>query len=309
VPTGGPSSSSPPTTEPSEPVPSAGPDQSEPTQPDPTQQPEPARFDADAAFATVRHLADGVGPRHGTSPAFERAADWVTRQLGRYGYDVRSQYFQAPAGNSWGVDVPAGRSRNVIATPPGFDPGEPHLVVGGHLDTVPQAPGAEDNASGVAVVLELARMASEEPPRLPVVFVAFGAEEPRGEGDALHHFGSKAFVNRMDAAQRRALVAMVSLDRVGVGAGGVVPVSAGGLEPPEVRKQLVKAGNRVDVETVAELNQSSDHWSFDKAGLPAARVGSTPYAAYHSAADVPSVVNPAQLKRVGTLMWEWVQSS
>ena len=40
--------------------------------------------------------------------------------------------------------------------------------------------GAEDNASGVAVMLELARLAAHEPTRLPVAFVAFGAEEPRG---------------------------------------------------------------------------------------------------------------------------------
>ena len=98
---------------------------------------------------------------------------------------------------------------------------------------------------------------------------------------------------------------MVSLDRVGVGA--VVPVSAGGLEPPTVRSQLIRAAGRVDVPTLRdEDNQASDHWSFDKAGLPAARLGSTPYAGYHSADDVPAVVNPAQLKRVGTMLWEWI---
>lgn len=266
-------------------------------------------FESDRAFGDVRWLAGDIGPRHATSAAFDRAADWVARRFERLGYDVRSQWFSAPAGNSWGIDVPGGRSRNVIASPADFDPARPHLIVGGHLDTVPQAPGAEDNASGVSVVLELARMYAQTPTRLPVAFVAFGAEEPRGDGDELHHFGSKAFVNRMDPAQQRALVAMVSLDRVGVGADQVVPVSAGGLEPPQIRQQLVKAGNRVDVETVSELNQSSDHWSFDKAGLPAARVGSTPYAGYHSAADVPAGVNPKQLQRVGDLMWEWITTS
>ena len=54
------------------------------------------------------------------------------------------------------------------------------------------------------------------------------------------------------------------------------------------------------------MNQGSDHWSFEKAGLPAARVGGTPYAAYHSAADVPAVVQITQLNRVGRLMWAWL---
>ena len=102
------------------------------------------------------------------------------------GYEVESVPVPVPAGNSWGIDVPAGDSANVIADPPDLDPTEPHVVIGAHLDTVPQAPGAEDNASGVAVMVELARMAAEEPPAVPVRFIAFGAEEPRGEEEATH---------------------------------------------------------------------------------------------------------------------------
>ncbi|NIS33802.1 MAG: M28 family peptidase, partial [Actinobacteria bacterium] len=47
---------------------------------------------------------------------------------------------------------------------------------------------------GVAAVLELARLIRAEPPALPVRLVAFGAEEPRGAGDDMHHFGSQQFV-------------------------------------------------------------------------------------------------------------------
>jgi Zn-dependent M28 family amino/carboxypeptidase len=64
-------------------------------------------------------------------------------------------------------------------------------MVGAQLDTVPQAPGAEDNASGVSVLIEAARLAAQRPTRLPVMFVAFAAEEPRGDGEAWHHFGSR----------------------------------------------------------------------------------------------------------------------
>ena len=253
---------------------------------------------------TVRFLAGRIGPREASSPDFRHAAAWVQRRLEANGYRVQRQRFRVPAGNSWGVDVPAGTTWNVAATAPGFDRTAPHIIVGAHLDTVPQAPGAEDNASGVAVVLELARMAAGHDTRLPVVFVAFGGEEPRGEGDDLHHFGSTAMVDRMPASQRRALTAMVSLDRVGVG--DMVPVCSGGLEPPTVRGALLRAADRAGIAAQGCENQTSDHWSFDKAGLPAARVGGTPYAEYHSAADRPAVVDPAQLNRVGRLMWEWL---
>jgi hypothetical protein len=265
----------------------------------------PVRFRRDRAMGTIRWLADEVGPREGSSPAFRRAARRVARRFDGLGYDVRRQSFAVPAGVSWGVPVPSGRSTNVIATPEGFRPGRPHLLVGAHLDTVPQAPGAEDNASGVAVVLELARMAVRDGTRLPVVFVAFGAEEPRGDGDALHHFGSTAYVDRMTQRERRGLQAMVSLDRVGVGA--VVPVCTGGLSPLRVRAMLVRVAQEMDmpVSTCSD-NAASDHWSFEKAGEPVARIGSTPYAGYHSAQDVPAVVNPAQIGRVGRVMWAWM---
>jgi hypothetical protein len=55
-------------------------------------------------------------------------------------------------------------------------------------------------------------------------------------------------------------------------------------------------------------NGASDHWSFEKADIPSARVGSVPYPAYHSAADLPDVVDPAQLDRVGTIVWTWLQT-
>jgi Zn-dependent M28 family amino/carboxypeptidase len=191
----------------------------------------------------------------------------------------------------------------VVATPASFDPTKPHLVVGAHLDTVPQAPGAEDNASGVAVVLAVAEAVSGRRTRLPVVFVAFGAEEPRGDPED-HHYGSRRYVELLGRAERTAVRGMVSLDRVGVGTR--VPVGSAGSSDP-VQQQLLAAARRAGVPTVADPGQrSSDHWSFVRAGLPGARLGSTPYAGYHSAGDVPQVVSPAQLERVGRLLLAWV---
>jgi hypothetical protein len=265
-----------------------------------------ARFDSSAAMRTIRFLADDIGPREATSGEFRRAAQWVEREFEASGYTVQRQRLRVPAGNSWGVDVPEGATWNVVATKPGFDASDAHLVVGAHLDTVPQAPGAEDNASGVSVVLELARLSSVQETRLPVVFVAFAAEEPRGDGDALHHFGSTAMVDRLSGAEQRATRAMVSLDRIGVGT--VVPVCTGGLGPPGVRAALLRVAERLEIPASRCLNTSSDHWSFEKAGMRAARVGGTSYAGYHSAGDVPSVVDPAQVQRVGRLMWGWLQA-
>lgn len=265
----------------------------------------PDDLDVSTAVATVRFLAGRVGPREATSAAHDRAARWVARRFTRLGYDADLRPVDVPGGVSWlGDAVPAGRSVNVVATPPGFDATEPHLVVGAHLDTVAQAPGAEDNASGVGVLLATAEAAAVRSTRLPVVFVAFGAEEPRGPGDDDHHFGSRTYVAALGPAERRAVRAMVSLDRVGVGA--QVPVGSADDSDP-VQRSLLAAGRRAGVATIADPDQrSSDHWSFVRAGLAGARLGSTSYAAYHDASDVPSVVSPAQLERTGRLLLEWL---
>lgn len=263
---------------------------------------EPApRFDAELAFETVRDLALGIGPRLATGPAYRRAVTLLSSRLASGGYDVTRQTFAVPAGESWGVPVAAGRSANVVATPPAFDPTGPYAIVGAHLDTVAVAPGAEDNASGVAVVMELARMLPRD--GLPVVLVLFGGEEPRGPGD-LHHFGSKHYVAQMTGPERQNLVAMVSLDRVGVGR--AVPVSAFDGTPTRVRDDLAAAARRLGIPTDVGFNTTSDHESFAVEGLPAARIGSVDYAEYHSADDLPRVVERAQLARVGRLLTAWL---
>ncbi len=274
--------------------------------PTPTPTPTPVAFDPAAAFAVVKYLATQVGPREAASAAFDEAAAYVQSQFEALGYAVTQTPVPVPAGDSWGVPVGAGTSENVVADPPGFDPAVVHVVTGAHLDTVAVAPGAEDNASGIGVMLELARMAAAEPPTLPVRFIAFGAEEPRGRGDSMHHFGSQAYVRDLPAAQQAAIAAMVSLDRVGVPAADV-PLATGGIGTTEVMDALSAASDRAGIPTTrSQDNRASDHWSFEKADIPCARMGSVPYPGYHSAGDVPSVVDPEQLGRVGTIMWTWL---
>ena len=265
------------------------------------------RFDPAAAVATVRHLAGTIGPREATTARFRAAADWLVLRLQAAGYQVRRQPLRVPAGVSWGVPVPAGQTWNVVATTPGLAPGAPYLLVGAHLDTVPQAPGAEDNASGIAVLLEVARAFAPTGgarPRLPVVLVAFGAEEPRGSGDARHHYGSRAYVASLPDRDRTALRGMASLDRVGVGP--VVPVCTARPADRRLQAELLAAASRAKVGVRRCVNRSSDHWSFARAGLSGVRLGSTPYAEYHSARDLPPVVSRAQLDRTGRLLLAWL---
>lgn len=120
--------------------------------------------------ALVRYLAGTIGPRETTSDAHRRAASYVESRFRSYGYRVSRQSFHVPGGVENYRAVNEGDTFNIVATPPGFMPTKPHLVIGAHLDTVPQAPGAVDNATGVAIVLGLARLSSLHTTRIPVVF-------------------------------------------------------------------------------------------------------------------------------------------
>ena len=205
---------------------------------------QPERVDVDdvraaTARAAVRHLANEIGPRPGTSPAYLAAANWVAGRLSDLGWQVEQTSFQVPggfsvAGPTEGLPVAAGRSVNVVATRGDVVAGQPWLAVGAHLDTVPTSPGAEDNASGIGALLAVAEATAGRGTRLPVVLVAFGAEEPRGPTDDDHHYGSRAYVASLSTSERETLRGMVSLDRVGVGT--VVPVGSCRRRRPAARR-------------------------------------------------------------------------
>jgi hypothetical protein len=111
----------------------------------------------------------------------------------------------------------------------------------------------------------------------------------------------------MSPAERRQLRGMVALDRVGVGR--AVPVGLVAGSDPFVADALLARARHERLPFVRDPdNAASDHESFADEGMPAARLGSTPYAAYHSAADRPDVVSPDQLGRVGLVLWGWLTS-
>ena len=232
---------------------------------------------------TPRRRPSGRGRRR-LRPSTGRHAGWAGG-FDRLGYSVRRQRIAVPAGNSWGVPVPSGRSVNVIATPPDFEPRGAAPDRGRAPGHGAAGAGAEDNASGVGVLLAAAEAVATARTRLPVVFIAFGAEEPRSLTDPeQHHFGSRAYVAALSPRERAAVRGVISLDRVGVGA--VVPVGSA-YDTDPIQRQLLAAARRAGVPTTPDADQrSSDHWSFVRAGMPGARLGSTSYAAYHSAEDV-----------------------
>lgn len=117
----------------------------------------------------VDRLAGLIGPRHlGVPHAFAAAAGFVERELADAGYTVARQTYV----------VNGQQVANLVAELPGIGRENEIVVVGAHYDTVETTPGADDNASAVAVMIEVARLMRCLQPRRTVRFVGFACEEP-----------------------------------------------------------------------------------------------------------------------------------
>ena len=180
---------------------------------------------------------------------------------------------------------------NVIAERPGR--GTRALLIGGHYDSVQDSPGGNDNASGTAVVLELARVLSTYalPDNLTLYFVAFGAEE-----DGLH--GSRHFVDRLDEQQRQSFVALLNYDMIGVG--DVLGV-AGNTQLAELAARLAQEQGWTAQRLGAEITHRSDHAPFSAAGIPVLVFHAPRDTHYHKKTDTPDRVQPGHLVQFGRL--------
>lgn len=116
--------------------------------------------------------------------ALAQAEDYIAVELGATGLRVERQLFQ------WKER----EFHNVVATRDGTDPSRPWIVIGAHFDSTPHTPGADDNASGVAALLEIARLLETFVPAATVQFVGFNLEEIQQLLPPMYRIGSKAYV-------------------------------------------------------------------------------------------------------------------
>jgi Peptidase family M28 len=204
-------------------------------------------------------------------------------------------------------DVPGrGRSRNVIGVHDG--PRSCLHVVMAHTDTTPNAPGANDNASGLGVLAALAGRLGRYPQRCDVWLVATGAEERIYTGSP-DHLGALALARRVRASPwRRRFGWALSLDEVGRDRPFWLrsPVAAP-RRRVEVRLLRAAARARVPLTWVRdESSGNSDHREFELLGLPAAKlgVGAGGEPCRHSPCDRARRLDPVSLRLARTLVEE-----
>ena len=198
-------------------------------------------------------------------------------------------------------------SQNVVALLRGSDPvlANEYVVLGAHFDHLGRSGasaldpdsaeairnGADDNASGTAAVMELARVLSRHAPRRSVIFVTFSGEE-------LGLLGSQRFVERSPVPIDR-VVAMLNFDMVGRLRNDRVIVY--GVETATEMRALVDSattGTGLDVRGVGDGYGPSDHSSFYARGIPVLHFFTDLHEDYHRATDDAPKVSAGGIGRV-----------
>jgi Zn-dependent M28 family amino/carboxypeptidase len=257
-----------------------------------------------------------LSPRDAASPeGNDHAAVFVRDAFVEAGLEPTFQTFEVEDG--------ARPSRNVVAR---VGPAEgPRVVVGAHYDACGALPGADDNASGVAALLELARMLAKHPPSGPVELVAYANEEP--PDFATPAMGS---VHHAEALARSGVEvkAMLCLEMVGYfdDAPGsqrypVAPMAAiyptrgdfiavignvGGASLVRDVKRAMAGASPLSVESINAPEaipgvDFSDHRSYWARGIPAVMVTDTAFYRndrYHTARDLPDTLDYARMADV-----------
>lgn len=295
---------------------------------------QPDWISTDRMMETVRGLSApdlegrGFGSR-GLDTAAERIAS-AFREAGLHpGGDSEGSWFQKwkATGGDPAREV---ELKNVVGILPGSSAAKdgPVVVIGAHYDHLgrgwPDAkagnagkihPGADDNASGVAVLLELARAmarqrsmpaaASQDSPALvpagaaprTLVFVAFSGEEAG-------LLGSKRFLSAPEFAPSNC-GAMINFDTVGrLGSGRLLVLGAGSAPEWGTILQAIRTG--APLEIAPGDPGGSDQKTFIDAGVPAVQFFTGPHADYHTAGDTPDKIDATGLKLVTLAAWELV---
>lgn len=246
---------------------------------------EETKVDETRLMADIRRLQD-FKTRYAYSEGFRKSADWAVETFGALGLEAGLHPYEDYGKEQW----------NVVAQRPDPRKDRPLWILCAHLDSTSQrpresAPGADDNASGCAGVLELARIFADRPEGRSMRFVLFGGEE-------VGLRGSKAYVKQLKAAGETTRIAgVINLDMIGFDR--TEPLTAL-FETRSVCEDFIAPF--VDASEASGLSPSisfhpwgSDHVPFLDAKIPCFLLIESEYDAnpnYHKTTDLIDDVNP-----------------
>lgn len=245
-------------------------------------------------------LSKTIGVRAAGTLGEKRGANYIASRLKSAGYTPRMQTFKISNGAT---------SQNIIAEKKGQSPAL-KFIIGAHYDTKSPSPGANDNGTGVGILLEIARLFKNRSTKPTIIFVFFGAEEKVGNNSNNHHFGSRYFVKRMTPKAKKQTMGMISVDMVGFGPSfHVRSMRKGPMKLVNSLLAFAKAKN-YPLTYLKDPGSSgwSDHEAFELAGIPSAWLEWRDDPTYHSAKDTYKHIQWNKVDTSGQLLFGYLNS-
>jgi len=250
------------------------------------------RFDASRAMADIQALT-AFGVRKAGSPQEAQGAAWVARRLRELGYQPQTESFLLPNGAT---------SQNVFVVVPGKGAGR--LIFGAHIDSKPPSPGANDDASGVGILLEVARLLKLKAPGPTVEIVFFGAEEISDGNPDHHHAGSRYRASMLTAEERAQTSGMLSVDMASFGTKAYARTM--GVGPMSFAKTTIAEGKRLGLPITYWKDPGrtgwSDHEPYEKLGIPSAWLEWLEDPTYHTPRDTAERLSAKVVQQSGDLV-------
>jgi len=227
-----------------------------------TPAPSAPQFSETQAMAHAYALSEQVGVRPAGSVKESAAADYIVSKLGEYGYTVEEQPFTTADGFS---------SRNIVGTRTGTRANY-NIVLGAHYDSPGESKGADDDASGVGTVLELARIFSVRTLQPTLQFVFFGANQPGVQDKDVRLAGSARFVDLLGSLQKNDIVAMIDVDCDGQGTTLALKSHGSGLQRLNDKLETYARQKNQQVSSM-KSSADSDNIPFENSQIPAVWIG------------------------------------
>jgi len=260
-------------------------------------------FDGERAWKDVKYQVS-LGPRIPGTPGQDQILKWLNEELSKYKWEVELQIHEIN-----------GKTITNLVASRGED--GRYILLGAHYDTRIYAdrdpdpglrslpvPGANDGGSGVAVLLEMARILPDDLP-IPVQIVFFDAEDNGGIEDWDWILGSRAFIQQLEDPPEAAII----VDMVG---DADLTIYKEHNSNVDLMGQIWEQARLLGYDEVFlpeyKFSVLDDHTPFIEAGIPAVDIIDLDYPYWHTTADTAEKVSVESLQIVGDTLLAWILS-
>lgn len=237
------------------------------------------------------------GPRKIGTTGERKAAKYIEDTFKEYGYTVNSQEFEFAHMDAISKDQVSNKGINIIASKEASVQNPDILVISAHYDTVPGTVGANDNGSGMALLLELARTVKDIKTDTEIRFIAFSGEE-------IGLLGSTHYVNNLSEQEKSRIIGDIQIDMLGHYMSEDVHLATPNGLPTLVGNMINENAQKIMGSVLTErIESASDHMSFVTGGIPAVLITQDNIGVEnHKVSDNASIIDAGKIKPIGDVL-------